>query len=80
MAEPEPIIDNDFKLKDILKNIKNNDVIINCIGIIPQKYKLDNYRTFIKVNSLFPHKLEEIAEITDSKLIHISTDCVYNGS
>ena len=73
------LIDNDFKLKDILKNIKNNDVIINCIGIIPQKYKLDNYRTFIKVNSLFPHKLQEIAEKTDSKLIHITTDCVYNG-
>ena len=73
------LIDNDFKLKDLFKNIKNNDIIINCIGIIPQKYKLDNNRTFIKVNTLFPHKLQEISEKTNAKLIHITTDCVYNG-
>ena len=74
------LIDDDFKLKVLFKNIKNNDIIINCIGVIPQKYKVDNYRTFIKVNSLFPHKLQEIAEKINVKLIHITTDCVYNGN
>ena len=73
-------MDTDSKLNDLLKNIKNNDIIINCIGIIPQKYKLDNYRTFIKVNTLFPHKLQEIAEKINAKFIHITTDCVFNGS
>lgn len=73
------LIDKDLKLKDLLKNIKNNDIIINCIGIIPQKYKLSDNQSFIKVNALFPHKLQEIAEKTNAKLIHITTDCVYNG-
>ena len=59
-------IENDSwkKLEDILnKNLQKNDVIINCAGIIPQKYKDDNYRTYIRVNTLFPHKLNEISMI-----------------
>lgn len=68
------------KLNVLLGNMKSNDIIINCIGIIPQKYKLSDIHSFIKVNTLFPHKLQEIAEKKNSKLIHITTDCVFNGS
>lgn len=67
------------KLNELLKNMKSNDIIINCIGIIPQKYSLSDNHSFIKVNTLFPHKLQEIAEKSNSKLIHITTDCVFNG-
>tara|TARA_B100001250_G_C19718156_1_gene752536 strand:- start:160 stop:984 length:825 start_codon:yes stop_codon:yes gene_type:complete len=74
------LIDPWCKLKVLLENIKSNDIIINCIGIIPQKYKLSDNHSFIKVNSLFPHKLQEITEKSNSKLIHITTDCVFNGS
>ena len=73
------LIDSWFKLNELLENIKSNDIIINCIGIIPQKYKLSDNQSFIKVNTLFPHKLQEIAEKYNSKLIHITTDCVFNG-
>ena len=73
-------IDHWNKLDKLLDNIKNTDIIINCVGIIPQKYKMDNYRSFIQVNSLFPHRLQKIVEKIDAKLIHITTDCVYSGS
>ena len=73
-------IDHWNKLDKLLDNIKNTDIIINCVGIIPQKYKMDNYRSFIRVNSLFPHRLQKIVEKIDAKLIHITTDCVYSGS
>ena len=73
------LIDTWCKLNELLENIKSNDIIINCIGIIPQKYKLSDNQSFIKVNTLFPHKLQEIAEKYNSKLIHITTDCVFNG-
>ncbi len=70
-----------LKLEDILtNNLQKNDVIINCAGIIPQKYKKDNYRTYIRVNTLFPHKLNEISKRYSYKFIHITTDCVYDGS
>ena len=56
-------------------------VIINCTGMIPQKYCQNNQyiKSYIRVNSLFPHKLEELAIIYKYNLIHITTDCVYSG-
>jgi dTDP-4-dehydrorhamnose reductase len=75
-------IENDTwdKLNLLLKNIvKKGDVIINCAGIIPQKYNSTNYKTYIKVNTLFPHKLNELSNIYDGHFIHITTDCVYDG-
>lgn len=69
------------KLYNIINGLlKVNDIIINCAGIIPQKYTDDNLKTYIKVNTLFPHKLNEISNKINTKLIHITTDCVYDGS
>ena len=59
--------------------IKENDIIINCAGIIPQKYKNDHFKTYIRVNTLFPHKLNEISKKIKCKFIHITTDCVFDG-
>lgn len=72
--------DNWSKLNKILiKNLVNNDIIINCAGIIPQKYNNDDYKTYIRVNTLFPHKLNEISLQNNYKFIHITTDCVFDG-
>jgi dTDP-4-dehydrorhamnose reductase len=68
------------KLEEILSSdLRENDIIINCAGIIPQKYLKDEYKVYIKVNTLFPHKLSEIADKYNLKFIHITTDCVYDG-
>jgi dTDP-4-dehydrorhamnose reductase len=73
--------DNYERLENIFASkLKKNDVIINCAGIIPQKYEKDDYKTYILVNTLFPHKLSEISECYGAKLIHITTDCVYDGT
>ena len=64
----------------ICNNLKENNIIINCAGIIPQKYKNDNIKTYIRVNSLFPHKLNEISKKYKCNFIHITTDCVFDGS
>jgi dTDP-4-dehydrorhamnose reductase len=73
-------IDEWSKLKAIIEyNLNENDIIINCAGIIPQKISLDNYRTYIRTNTLFPHKLNEICKQKNAKLIHVTTDCVYDG-
>ena len=56
----------------------DNAIIINCIGVINSRSdvgKLD----FISVNSVFPYLLSDICSKTDSKLIHITTDCVFDG-
>jgi len=75
-------IENDTvkKLEEVLtSNLCENDIIINCAGIIPQKYEKYHYKTYILVNTLFPHKLSEISDKYKTKLIHITTDCVYDG-
>jgi dTDP-4-dehydrorhamnose reductase len=57
----------------------NPDVIINCVGLIKQKMNSGNDAEAIHINSLFPHQRAQICEDTNSRLIHFSTDCVFNG-
>lgn len=54
------------------------DYIINCIGILNNDAE-SNPSKAIWFNSYFPHFLEEITKNLQSKVIHISTDCVFNG-
>lgn len=63
----------------INNNIKKNDVIINCIGTIKPKVDELGDLNAILVNSVFPRLLANICEKNGCKLIHPTTDCVYNG-
>ncbi len=54
------------------------DIVINCIGIL-NKDAEDHPAKAIWFNSYFPHFLEEITRGTKTKIIHISTDCVFSG-
>lgn len=71
--------DNWQKLNKILSSLNENDVIINCAGIIPQKTNNNEYNKYIKINTVFPHKLQNITKNVNAKLIHITTDCVFDG-
>ena len=55
------------------------DFCINCLGLIKQKDDSKNFIRSIYVNSLLPHQLSNYCAENNSKLIHISTDCVYSG-
>ena len=62
-----------------IKKFKPN-IIINCIGIIKQKIRgIENERNTFFINSVFPHELHKISKVTKARLIHFSTDCVFNG-
>jgi dTDP-4-dehydrorhamnose reductase len=54
------------------------DFIINCIGILVNGSQ--NEKRAIYLNAYLPHQLKTIAKNINSKLIHISTDCVFSGS
>jgi dTDP-4-dehydrorhamnose reductase len=62
---------------DLNNIVKLGDVIINCAGAIPQQ-KCD-IRKYISLNTLFPHKLNEISKNHGRQFIHITTDCVFSG-
>ena len=78
-ADFDILNDDWLKLTDTLSTIKSGDIIINCAGSIPQKYNMNDYKNFIRINSLFPHKLQNLCEKTNAILIHITTDCVFDG-
>lgn len=58
---------------------RSYDIIINCIGILvesSEKYpELAEY-----LNARFPKILEEFFSSTKTKIIHLSTDCVFSGN
>ena len=71
-----------YKQLEAKINIIKPDAIINCLGIT-NKYAIMNFelvQKYIKVNSLFPHKLCEICFKNNIRLIHFSSDCVFSGS
>ncbi len=59
--------------------LDEGDIIINCTGIIPQRNNPDEYNTVL-INSLLPHSLQQLSKQFDTKLLHITTDCVFSGS
>ena len=59
--------------------IGEGDVVINCAGLIKQRAGTTEY-DFIKINSMFPHMLAVTCESKGAKLIHVSTDCVFDGT
>jgi len=66
-------------LKDPLEMLpKDFDYVINCIGIIKPFMAADPVAA-IKINALFPWQLAAWCNNCHSKLIHITTDCVFSG-
>ena len=64
-------------LKKIIEKIKPK-IIINCVGALIKNSK-KNQLNAIYLNAFFPHKLREITSKNNIKIIHISTDCVFDG-
>ena len=65
-------------LENIIKNEKP-DAVVNCIGIL-NKAAEDNKELAVKVNSLLPHYIDRLSKEYNFKFIHVSTDCVYEGT
>jgi dTDP-4-dehydrorhamnose reductase len=64
------------KLRQVIDH--DYDYVINCIGIL-NKHAEENPDKAIWFNSYFPHYLESITAKTTTRIIHISTDCVFSG-
>jgi dTDP-4-dehydrorhamnose reductase len=70
---------SDFLSVENVLNKVDPDVIVNCIGIIKQLPESNNWDKSFSVNSEFPHKLSVYCKAHGMQLIHISTDCVFDG-
>lgn len=64
---------------EFLQTIKHNyDFIINCIGLLV-KDSIDRPDRASIINSWFSHAIEATIKDSKTKLIHLSTDCVFDG-
>jgi dTDP-4-dehydrorhamnose reductase len=55
------------------------DAVINCIGIIKQLPASHDPVSSLTINSLLPHQLQRLCRPHGARLLHFSTDCVFNG-
>lgn len=71
-------IQDHSKVLDIFVSI-HPDIVINCVGATKHKGDGNQPINAINLNALFPHTLAQICNLIGTRLIHISTDCVFSG-
>ena len=71
-------IENIYKLEEIIKN-NNPEVIINCIGVLNKDAEEEKHNAIL-INSYLPHYVDDLSKKYNFKFIHISTDCVFEGT
>ena len=85
---PEPLraqlvanvdIDNPDSLTKLMADVQPQTVI-NCIGLVKQLSEADDPLAAIPINALLPHRLARLCRLADARLVHISTDCVFDGT
>ena len=54
------------------------DAVINAIGILNQDAE-NNKSNAVLLNSYLPHFLSEVTKNLNTRIIHMSTDCVFSG-
>jgi dTDP-4-dehydrorhamnose reductase len=54
--------------------------LVNCIGIVKQRDEASAAIPSITLNALLPHKLAEFSAEWGGRVIHFSTDCVFDGN
>jgi len=71
------VLDAD-QLISVFNDVKP-DAVINCIGLIKQLSTAKDPMAVLPINSLLPHRLSKICELSNARLVQISTDCVFSG-
>lgn len=70
-------VTNFDKLKEII-TFGQYDSIINAIGILNQNAE-NNKANAVLLNAYLPHFLSDITKDMKTKILHMSTDCVFSG-
>lgn len=71
-------IENFNEVKSFFNQLET-DFVVNCIGLLV-KDCADRPDRAAWINSWFPHYVEQQLMNSFTRLIHLSTDCVFNGS
>lgn len=75
--------DADILNKDYLRRALDHfepEAVINCVGIVKSECDKHDARRVLMVNGAAPHMIADLCLEHRCRLIHISTDCVFDGS
>jgi dTDP-4-dehydrorhamnose reductase len=56
------------------------DVVVNCVGLVKQLADANDPLAALPINALLPHRLARLCATVGARLVHISTDCVFDGT
>ncbi|MCD1608771.1 dTDP-4-dehydrorhamnose reductase family protein [Stutzerimonas kunmingensis] len=70
---------NADELTDLFVKVQPR-VVINCVGLIKQFSSAKDPLATLPINSLLPHRLLKLCELSSARLVQISTDCVFSGA
>jgi dTDP-4-dehydrorhamnose reductase len=56
------------------------DVVVNCVGVVKQLAAAKDPIPSIGINALHPHLLARAGRARGARVVHISTDCVFDGA
>jgi dTDP-4-dehydrorhamnose reductase len=56
------------------------DVVVNCIGLIKQLDNVNDPLEALPINALLPHRIARLCAVSNARMIHVSTDCVFAGT
>jgi dTDP-4-dehydrorhamnose reductase len=71
-------VENVDSLIQVFDRVSPN-IVINCVGLVKQLADSEDPLLALPINSILPHRLSKLCQLINSKLIHISTDCVFSG-
>jgi dTDP-4-dehydrorhamnose reductase len=63
-----------------LLDAEKPDALVNCVGLVKQRHEAQSPELAITINALLPHVLARLCRETGTRLIHLSTDCVFDGA
>jgi dTDP-4-dehydrorhamnose reductase len=66
-------------LECLIREIKV-EFVVNAIGIVKQLASATDKWLNTAINAFLPHRLSRVCRETGTRLIHISTDCVFDGT
>ena len=72
-------VENHDSLERVLAKAKPQ-VVVNCVGLVKQMADAEDPLQALPINAMLPHRLARLCELTEARLVHISTDCVFSGS
>ena len=72
-------IENPIMVNAFVASMPDVDYVINCIGLLV-KDSISRPDRAAYINAWFPHFLENAFKEIRTRVIHLSTDCVFNGS